>query len=177
MRRPVISQPQASGVAPVGDDRARAERGSSVAVVQAERAECTCTDGTDLLHICAARTSSENRTNHSVLAEKSASQLRPPVKARSGLSEELDGAMTRLKVTNAALAHHLGVSEKLVREWRGRLHLAPGEEPKAIPGFQISRLPEELFQEMLVGLRVVHRDQVREARAVAAAKASGGGSR
>lgn len=118
-----------------------------------------CTDGTEPPHVCAAREKIENRTEHSIRAENAARVLRPLRKARVVVSTELDAAMTELEISNVAVARHLGVNEKTVREWRGQ-GLLPGEVPKAIPFCVVLELPDRLRLKMLgLGNDIMARDR------------------
>ena len=139
--------------------QARAAHESSAEPSALNGASQDCTDGTDQPHACAARTIFENRTAHSIRAENAAGVYKPLRKTRSALSAEFDGAMTRLGYTNVQIATRCGVTEKSVRQWRGR-DLQSGEVAKPIPSDMLVHLPDELFQEMYIalrGLRVVER--------------------
>lgn len=84
------------------------------------------------------------------------------------VSAELNTAMEELGISNVVVAQHCGVTEKVVREWRGR-GVAVGETPKkTIPFSSVLALPDALRAKMaglVKDIEARDRQQAREAKA------------
>ncbi len=162
----VIPRNEASSPVAVGDDEPRAERESSAGPRALNGASQDCTPGTEPPHACAARSIFENRTEHSIRAENAARIFKPLRKTRSVLSAAVDAAMEELAISNVVVADACGVTEKTVRQWRGRALLA-GEVAKPMPSDMLVHLPDALYHRVssaILGLRAVMRNDRKVAR-------------